>query len=95
MPRAKKQEAVQPVAEREWPSLGYINFYSMAKSNRKQGNESFTISARWRNANCNSGPTEAEAIKAGAKWGYKVTFDELDGYAFSPLELAPEGTRDG
>ena len=49
-------ESVTPepvVAPREWPSIGYNNFYSLCKSNRKQGNEEFWVSARWRDSTCN------------------------------------------
>lgn len=76
------QGATVPPAAEPWPTIGWHNFYSIAKSNRKQGTEDFWVSNRWRNSTCNSGPTDEEAIDAGKRWGYTVTIDELDGYHF-------------
>lgn len=79
----------------EWPSIGYTNFYSLCKSNRKQGNDEFRVSRKWRDSNCNTGPTDAEAHKAGAKWGYKLTIDDLDGYLYETEPVKAEGTLNG
>ena len=84
----------EPEAPKEWPSIGYTNFYSLCKSNRKQGNDSFTVSRRWRDANCNSGPTDAEAAEAGKRWGYTVNIDDLDGYLYT-TQPRVEGTLNG
>ena len=84
--------APAPAVIAEWPSIGYTNFYSLCKSNRKQGDDSFTVSRRWRDSNCSTGPTDAEAHKAGAKWGYTLTIDDLDGYSYS---TEAEGTLNG
>lgn len=86
--------APAPAVIAEWPSIGYTNFYSLCKSNRKQGNDEFRVSGKWRDSNCNTGPTDAEAHKAGAKWGYQLTIDDLDGYLYT-TEPKAEGTLDG
>ena len=84
-----------PAVIAEWPSIGYTNFYSLCKSNRKQGNDEFRVSRKWRDSNCNTGPTDAEAHKAGAKWGYKLTIDDLDGYLYETEPVKAEGTLNG
>lgn len=89
-PREAVLDPVPPIA-REWPTIGNTIFYSLIKSNRRQGTEDFWISRRWRDSNCHTGPTDAEVQKLATKWGYTVTIDELDGYHF----ISTEGTLDG
>lgn len=79
-PRSKPKPSPKPVP---YPSIGYTIFYGLIKNSRRQGEEDFWVSRRWRDGNCSTGPTDEEAHRAAAKWGYDLVIDELDGYHFT------------